>query len=118
MTSVYRMPRSFLVKKSLKGEDAAYHSYRVRDIYDDNDHHVDISLKAIAPFTPISPSVQPLTVTVNNGKYGMCTYSGYLREGWDVLGVRCGDSLLMMYTGGDTYISAVTFLPLCFLFLS
>ncbi|PVD20824.1 hypothetical protein C0Q70_18985 [Pomacea canaliculata] len=77
------MPRSFLVKKSLKGEDAAYHSYRVRDIYDDNDHHVDISLKAIAPFTPISPSVQPLTVTVNNGYIRDVIPSPVIQNGGD-----------------------------------
>ena len=65
------MPRSFLVKKSLKGEEAGYHSYRVRDPYDED--VLDVSLKAVTPYTPYSPpalpaAVAPLTVRVNNGK--------------------------------------------------
>lgn len=66
------MPRSFLVKKSLKGEDAGYHSYRVREAYD---HDVlDVSLKAVTPYTPYTPpalpaAAVPLTVRVNNGEF-------------------------------------------------
>ncbi|XP_046361775.1 transcriptional repressor scratch 2-like [Haliotis cracherodii] len=56
------MPRSFLVKKSKSDDDRpSYHSYRVRDIY--NDDSVD-SLKAATPYTP---AIQPLAVRVNNG---------------------------------------------------
>ena len=65
------MPRSFLVKKSLKGDEAGYHSYRVRDPYDDD--VLDVSLKAVTPYTPYTPpalpaAVAPLTVRVNNGE--------------------------------------------------
>ncbi|KAK7466513.1 hypothetical protein BaRGS_00037388, partial [Batillaria attramentaria] len=63
------MPRSFLVKKSLKGEDAGYHSYRVRDPYDDE--VLDVSLKAVTPFTPSATPIQPLTVRVNKRSFGI-----------------------------------------------
>ena len=71
------MPRSFLVKKSLKGEDAGYHSYRVREPYDDD--VLDVSLKAVTPYTPYTPpalpaAVAPLTVRVNNGESGFSLF--------------------------------------------
>lgn len=67
------MPRSFLVKKVKCDDDrAAYHSYKIRDLYDDSVE----SVKAVAPYTP---SIEPLAVTINNGK-SSTTYLDNIHE--------------------------------------
>ncbi|KAL8563844.1 hypothetical protein ACOMHN_034223 [Nucella lapillus] len=58
------MPRSFLVKKRVKAEESGYHSYRVRQTSTTTSSSydaevLDISLKALTPYTPWTPPYTP-----------------------------------------------------------
>jgi len=63
-----KMPKSFLVKKKVDNHFklSNHHYQRLKAAYDDSLE----SIKAVVPFTP---SLQPLTVRLNNGKSSIYT---------------------------------------------